>query len=299
MNCSMFPGAKDPLAPITSSIPASYAKWIESAGLRVAAIPFDLPLEELHSLLPQLAGVLFTGGGGQSARYMGQARKIYEYVHAAAKRGVIVPLWGSCLGFEVISELAMGGNYLTKTDAMGLELPVKLTNEDPWGLWKPDLHPASATYRTWLESKNVTSNYHSFGLNRSTFEARMAVEYALMGTSVDSAGQEFVAAMVSKAAPVIAVQFHPEKPAFEVGAPGTPKSPEALQVNQLLAYWFAALAQRSTQRFVTDAVLTSYQLSFKAKQVYTGFDPKTLTASHFQEIYLLPEPVSRAKVELV
>ena len=51
-----------------SYFPASYVKWLESGGVRVAPIPYDIAPSQLTTLLKQLNGALFTGGGACEAR---------------------------------------------------------------------------------------------------------------------------------------------------------------------------------------------------------------------------------------
>jgi len=48
--------------PGMSEFSASYVKWLESAGARVAPVRYDLPQAELKSILSSLNGLLFTGG---------------------------------------------------------------------------------------------------------------------------------------------------------------------------------------------------------------------------------------------
>ena len=45
-------------------MPASYVKWVESAGARAAPVLMNATTEEVRALLRQLNGVLLIGGGG-------------------------------------------------------------------------------------------------------------------------------------------------------------------------------------------------------------------------------------------
>jgi gamma-glutamyl-gamma-aminobutyrate hydrolase PuuD len=47
---------------IKACFSAVYVKWIESAGARVAIIPYDADLDTIDALLGSVNGVLFTGG---------------------------------------------------------------------------------------------------------------------------------------------------------------------------------------------------------------------------------------------
>ena len=47
----------------TSYIAASYIKWAESAGARVVPVHYDASQVEIVTLLGQINGLLFPGGG--------------------------------------------------------------------------------------------------------------------------------------------------------------------------------------------------------------------------------------------
>ena len=72
-------------------LPASYVKWMESAGARVAPVRFDAPRDELRALADSLNGLVFTGGSndifdpdsGKPTPYFDTALFLYNI--AAAK----------------------------------------------------------------------------------------------------------------------------------------------------------------------------------------------------------------------
>lgn len=102
-------------AGMNSYFPASYVKWVESAGARVVPIFYDAPLETNAALLKSLNGALFTGGGasfftksGELTQFAATAQLVFNESVAAASSGETWPLWGTCLGFELICTLASG-----------------------------------------------------------------------------------------------------------------------------------------------------------------------------------------------
>lgn len=105
-----------------SYFPASYVKFIESAGARVVPIFFDAPVEENAALISKLNGALFTGGGaefftkeGKLTPFATTAQLIFNESVNAYANGETWPVWGTCLGFELINVLAAGpsGSVLT------------------------------------------------------------------------------------------------------------------------------------------------------------------------------------------
>jgi gamma-glutamyl hydrolase len=117
-----FDGGVEPGSnPDLSFIPASYVKLVESAGARVVPVSMNLPDAELRTLLDKLNGIYLTGGvlppGHPSfARYYQKTQVIIDVVKEKFDAGVHFPLWGTCLGFEVILDLINGSNTLEDVD---------------------------------------------------------------------------------------------------------------------------------------------------------------------------------------
>ena len=117
----------------TSCLSTLYVKWLESAGARVAPIRYDLPAIELRALLSSLNGALITGGEiditSLASPYMQAAGTLYGYAlerHAASE---VWPLWGTCMGLQVLSILGAGSSDVLARRAYhtNLLLPLSLT----------------------------------------------------------------------------------------------------------------------------------------------------------------------------
>ena len=116
-------------------------------------------------------------------------------------------LWGTCLGFQTISDVAGGGEDLL-TEFQGVEkvaLPVTL--QEGWNGSRLG-RAAPAWVRDALISRNSTPNFHLYGVNVSTFETLPGLR--LLATSEDSRGQTFASILEHVSARVFAVQWHPE-----------------------------------------------------------------------------------------
>ena len=94
----------------TSYIAASYVKFLEASGARVVPLRFDSPRDQLAATLSGLNGVLYPGGGASLAAdspFFQGAQFIWEHAIKANQAGHVFPVWGTCLGFELIGVLAV------------------------------------------------------------------------------------------------------------------------------------------------------------------------------------------------
>jgi gamma-glutamyl hydrolase len=204
-----------------SQFPASYVKFLEAGGSRVVPIPFDLSPAALSTLLSQLNGALFTGGAaafttpsGALSQYARTASAIFNESVAAAGAGETWPLWGTCLGFELISFLAAEGSSVLTTGWASENLTAVV-----------DWAPQAAASRLWssdatravFATQRIAFNAHTQGVAPEAFAAApaLASRFTALGTSVDRTGKAFVSTMEGKALPIYATQWHPEKALFE------------------------------------------------------------------------------------
>lgn len=271
-----------------SQFPASYVKFLESSGNRVVPIPFDLSSSALNGLLSQLNGALFTGGaaafysGGKLTQYGQTAQRIFNESVNAHANGEVWPLWGTCLGFELISVLAAenGGAVLTPNwDSENYTATVA------WA-------PAAATSRVWsdpavraafTQSPAIAFNAHTQGVSPANFAAAPALSsrFDILGTSVDRNGKEFVATIEGKdGLPIYATQWHPEKALFEWPLDAfelIPHSLAAVTNNYVAAAFFGAQTRLNSRVFTADS------------QLIYNFSPLHGISDSFEQIYFFPQ----------
>jgi len=101
-------------------------RFIKWAGSRTVAIPYNIPKEELYTLLTQINGVLFTGGGldlidpetKEKHEYYKTAKTILEYSkYKKDEEDEEWPILGICQGLEVIA-IALAGDTLDVLDTI-------------------------------------------------------------------------------------------------------------------------------------------------------------------------------------
>ena len=107
--------ASDEHFPISSNyttyIASSYVDFVEMGGAQVVPIKLTDTRQEITDIVGQVNGVLFTGGAGDMwkdkstdlfANYSDIGCMIFDQVIQANDNGRYLPLWGTCLGHELL-----------------------------------------------------------------------------------------------------------------------------------------------------------------------------------------------------
>mmetsp|Transcript_2300 Transcript_2300/g.3171 ORF Transcript_2300/g.3171 Transcript_2300/m.3171 type:complete len:336 (-) Transcript_2300:829-1836(-) len=242
-------------------IAASYIKWLESAGMR--AIPIhseDTRGEDLRDMFGQINGVLFPGGAGRTGLQV--ARNLWEMANELNEQGSHFPIWGTCLGFEIMIELASsrGPSSLQRDfHANDVSLLLEFTK---YGIENSSMF-ADADIREITSEQKVAYNHHQMGIEPEHFMADEGIRDLFEVTSIshDLNGRPFVSSMEARDTtmyPYYAVQWHPEKNNFEFGTlPGTDihyakgicHSADAIRVSQALANFFSEEVRKNDHRY--------------------------------------------------
>lgn len=86
------------------------------AGARVVPIPYDASVHELNTIFDGINGILFPGGevdfekDGKPTLFASNAKYLLNKAMNATNNGVYFPIWGTCLGFELLHYI-VAGNY--------------------------------------------------------------------------------------------------------------------------------------------------------------------------------------------
>lgn len=268
LQCNSVPAVGTPAAGQGSCFNVMYAKWVQQAGARTVAIPYnmrDTAPERLDGLLGALNGFLFTGGtfnftdaaSADATAYYRTASAIFDGVQRRTDAGSRVPLHGTCMGFQLLAVLAAGGEVLLGDafDSEDLSLPLNLTLAARTSRWLGALPPAALST---LATQPVTSNLHHDGVPPDFFDSNPALRgyYTLLASNVDRKGRAFGSAFEARRYPIYATQFHPERPQFE-WAPGRGIAHSAAAVDAMaqLAVFFVEQARGNAQRLAADEVV--------------------------------------------
>ena len=238
-----------------------YVKWLEAAGARVAPLPFDSA--QFDSLVNSLNGALITGGGTDlsdlSSPYMQAAGRLYNHSLALHANGEVWPLWGTCMGMQVLSILGARDPSVLLSyayDSEDLQLPLNLTAAAATSaLLCEGCLPAAV--RKTLTTRNATVNLHHDGVPPDAWRdhPRLATAFNVLSTNRDAKGKQFVSTIeATGGAPVWGVQWHPERPQFEWTATMMrfiDRSEDVMTAMFAVASRLVSFARRNGRRFAT------------------------------------------------
>lgn len=232
-------------------ISATYFKYLEMGGARAVPVFVKRSGDYYESIFNSINGLLFPGGGVDllTSEYAKAAQILYGMALDANDDGDYFPIWGTCLGFELLTALATKKKILVKYDAEDLALPLNFTtdfrNSRLFGNLPSDIY--------WYLSKlNTTENFHKHGLSPLTFDVTYELKsmYKVLSTNRDRQGKEFISTIEAINYPIYGTQWHPEKPNYTWNSKyHVNHGPEAIKVAQYTADFFVAEARKSMHRF--------------------------------------------------
>lgn len=279
-------------------IAASYVKWIEMAGGQ--AIPVFLNQNDTYyeQVFQQTNGLLFPGGDNllnphKRTPMLEAAKKLYKLAVAANDRGQFYPIWGTCLGLELLSVLTSNQNVLSQCSANDLSLSMEFTGtrgrmfaKSTYASLTELSQDYSKVIMDALTTSNLTYNFHHKCLTDDGLrEANLENFYRPLAYSKDINGLKFIAIMEAIKYPFYGVQFHPEKAPFEhvvkKHQEAIPHSRQAVAVSRFFADFFIMQAQASGNRSQNSNIAPSLIYSFDP--VYTG-----LKDDIYEQRYLFP-----------
>lgn len=275
-----------------SYIAASYIKFVEAGGARAVPIPYDLPLAELKRRFRALNGVVIPGGSQvlkPGHKFYDTAGVLLDWAMEAQDQGTHWPVWGTCLGFETLAVLlSKNVSVLGKFDAEDLPSPLIYTPlaSSSRMLSHLPLHVADA-----LQQLPVAMENHMSGLGDEQLADNPALAdfINVLAYSEDRKGRLYVSSFEAKHYPVYAVQWHPEKNAFE-WAPQLhiPHTQQAVEVTQAMASFLVSEARRNCHGPEDDRQLDSL-LIYNYPPNFTGEVRHRGEETDFDQCYFFPE----------
>ncbi|KAJ9577323.1 hypothetical protein L9F63_006106, partial [Diploptera punctata] len=224
-----------------SYIAASYVKFVEAAGARVIPIWINRSESYYKKIMSSINGVLWPGGAAEfdfPDGYAAAGCKIYKIALEFNKKGDYFPIWGTCLGLELLTYVAADqrehrADCYSYNDALPLD-------------FTPDFHKsklfgkAPATVLNILSTRKVTVNFHQYCVTEKNMsQLNLLKEWHILSNNVDKDGLEFVSTIEHRLYPFYGVIFHPEKNAFEwKRSKNHPHFSEAIVASQFFGEFF-------------------------------------------------------------
>eukprot|EP01106_Pelomyxa_sp_JSP_P010976 TRINITY_DN2892_c0_g1_i1.p1 TRINITY_DN2892_c0_g1~~TRINITY_DN2892_c0_g1_i1.p1 ORF type:complete len:312 (+),score=80.57 TRINITY_DN2892_c0_g1_i1:49-984(+) len=217
----------------------TYVQWLEQSGTRVVPIMYDSPVGELHRLWSSINGILLTGGSLSllpNTTYYQTAQYLYNLTIAANTAGDHFPIWGTCMGMQLLCLLASNNNSVLSRyafDSENLPLPLDFT---------------SAASSSYLFSDAPPEIYLAF----STEEAVVSTQST--GTNKDRVGKAFLSTIEGIKAPLYGVQWHPERNQFYWSLDeDTDHSTAAMACMSYISQRFVESTRTNWHKFATQA----------------------------------------------
>uniref|UniRef100_UPI00398ED130 gamma-glutamyl hydrolase-like n=1 Tax=Pristiophorus japonicus TaxID=55135 RepID=UPI00398ED130 len=252
-----------------SYVAASYVKYLESAGSRVAVIRLYLSESEYEKIFYSINGILLPGGAVdlEKSEFARVSSIFYRLALKACDRGDYFPIWGTCLGHQVLTALTAGENLLSRTDTSNVALTLDFTDETKSSQIFKDFSPEMMKV---LSEKPLTGHFHKFSVTVQAFETNEKLRsfYRLVSTNRDRQGVPFVSTIEALVYPIYGTQWHPEANRFLwKESLEAPHCAHGVRLSYLLAEFFVNEARKSLHRFETkkeeeSALIESHQPVF-------------------------------------
>ncbi|XP_044053793.1 gamma-glutamyl hydrolase isoform X2 [Siniperca chuatsi] len=177
-------------------IPASYVKYIESGGSRVMPIRLTLTTAEYENIFKKINGLIFIGGAAdlETSDIARVAKIFYRLALTANDAGDFFPIWGTCMGMQLLTVLVAGENLLTNTTAENIALPLNLTAEASSSRM---FEGFPSELMKALIQEPLTGNFHHYGLTVKTFQENEKLQnfFSLLSTNIAENGAHFVSTL--------------------------------------------------------------------------------------------------------
>lgn len=199
----------------TNHIMKSYVEWFSTRGCEILAIPYDTPRPEWY--INRVDGILIQGGGAKTNIFLYQT--CLTFIKYSLKlwktEQKLFPIWGTCLGFEIIVSLIGHIFPLQEFNALKYMKNLTLTKEALGKDSKMYKSPGFTTqYLRVLQETPIVEFNHSHGISPQKFRSNIILHRAFIVTSTatDRDGKTFVASIEGRdGLPIYGVQGHPER----------------------------------------------------------------------------------------
>ncbi|KAH9503963.1 hypothetical protein Btru_067462 [Bulinus truncatus] len=232
-------------------VQTSYVKYLEMAGARVVAVRGDQPEQYYETLFNKINGVFFPGGSVDIDKgpYARSGKFMYDLAIKANDNGDHFPLWGTCLGFQLLTALTSSKDYLQRTDTNNMTMTLNFSKDFQNSKLFKDMPQELITI---LKSEPVTQNEHNWSMLLKDFYNLKPLSnfYKVLSTNIGRDGVEFVSTFEAINYPFYGIQWHPEKNVFTWGDHQVINhSFNGIKVAQYFANFFVNEARKNSHQY--------------------------------------------------
>lgn len=258
-----IPSTADPKYPPSeySYFGASYVKFIESAGARVIPIHYDQDFDSLKKQFLQINGLLFPGGGSNlfidESKMEGFAnvtlasKYLIELAIEANKNGDYFPVWGTCLGLEmIVMDIAEDSQSLDTFNSENHHTNLVFVNDN-----SRVFQNLPETLKSYAMLHKPGFFYHKYGKQYDRFleNSRLNSFFKVNTVSQDLDGVWFVSSAEAREFPIYFSQFHPEISIFEWKKEDNANhSRESIAISKFLANFIVNEARKNNHKFINE-----------------------------------------------
>ena len=270
---------------------ASYVKYLESAGARVVPVQWDLPLENFTRIMRSLNGFLITGGDSDHVKADNKTltpfgvavQNVVNTVIQINNEGVHYPLWGTCMGFQLISCIIAGqtsGDY----NCLYVQPGFSQIRTNMSFFEGAEKHPIFSKMTNDLHDAflhdDITFFHFSVTVHRYLWEENSGLKtnFTRLTYVLDEAATNITVLIAGTKYPIYGSQFHPEKIPFEWRREEIPHSRQAVSGAQMYANFFVDEARKNFNSFNGSGI------DLDSVIIY-NYDPVKLTDASFEQIY--------------
>ena len=206
-----------------SYLDKDYITWVEMSGANALLIPYNTA--SIEHYLDLVQGIVWVGGAIENTKTHSNQqyktliaifKKIFSYAVKENDKGNYFPLWGTCLGFELLA--MMGENYKDGYFTH-LQHAEKYELGPLMFVGKSKIRQAvPVKLQEKIAVSPVVNHIHNYGFDLKNPHTKTMKEY-LKIVSVDIAenGVKFMNMFEYKKYPFYGCQWHPEKPLTHLG----------------------------------------------------------------------------------
>ncbi|KAL6556084.1 Gamma-glutamyl hydrolase 2 [Orobanche gracilis] len=203
-------------------------------------------------------GVIFTGSSAKTGLYFEVVTSIFKDVLRKNDAGDRFPLLAICLGFELLTmKVSKDNNILEKFSASDQASTLQFMENIDINITV--FQRFSPVLLKKLSTECLVMQNHKYGISPGKFQKTNSLStfFEILTTTADSYDKVYVSTAQARRYPVTAVQWHPEKNAFEWASSSIPHSEDAIQVTQNVANFFVRLDCLSIDRLLRKCSTTS------------------------------------------